>query len=587
MKRIIGCSVHHGSGEPALRDGDQSRIDGPILQRRGTQAVALRGRPRVDGELFDEASIGGKILALYAEHGAHFLTRLRGPFALAILDENSDNALLAIDRIGAEKLCWGVRDRLAFGTSAAEVANMLAATRQVNPQALFDFMLGHMVAAPDTVFAGVNKLPPGSFLQYENGQVRLQRYWEPKFEHAPQSAVDSLRRQLLPTLRQAVRACEPDVGSGAFLSGGLDSSTVTGLLAEEMGQETPAFSVGFGVDQYDELAFARIAIKRFGCKHHEYEVVPRDIVELIPRIAAAYDEPFGNSSAVPTFCCARFAKEHGVDHLLAGDGGDELFGGNERYVRHRIFELYARLPKWLRATLAEPLAARLDPESSPLPLRKFSSYVRQARVPLPERYESWNLIYREGPANVFDPDFLKSVDTDYPLQKMREVWEACPSDDLLDKMLWYDWKFTLADNDLRKVTEMCELAGVRVSYPMLDEDLIDLSLQVPSSAKIANGKLRTFFKEGVRDFLPTEIINKEKHGFGLPFGLWLKSDKALQELVYGSLDTLKVRGILDRSFVERVTDEHRLGHASYYGYAIWDLVMLEQWLQQHVDRQTT
>jgi asparagine synthase (glutamine-hydrolysing) len=188
-------------------------------------------------------------------------------------------------------------------------------------------------------------------------------------------------------------------------------------------------------------------------------------------------------------------------------------------------------------------------------------------------------VYREGPARVFDPEFLRSVEPSHPLRQMRECWERCPSTDLLDRMLWYDWKLTLADNDLRKVSRMCELMGVRVSYPMLDEEIVDLSIRIPSSSKIAGSELRTFFKRAVREFLPEEIIRKEKHGFGLPFGQWLKTHAPLQELVYETLDSLRARAILHREFIDRVANEHRAGHPGYYGYAIWDMVMLEQWLQ--------
>jgi asparagine synthase (glutamine-hydrolysing) len=167
---------------------------------------------------------------------------------------------------------------------------------------------------------------------------------------------------------------------------------------------------------------------------------------------------------------------------------------------------------------------------------------------------------------------------------MRDIWRSCPSDDLLDRMLWYDWKFTLADNDLRKVSHMCELAGVRVSYPMLDEDFVAHSIKVPSREKISGHELRTFFKNAVRGFVPDRVINKEKHGFGLPFGVWLKDDQPLQEIVYGSLDSLRHRDIFDPTFLDRVVAEHKDGHASYYGSAIWDLVMLEQWLLHHAPR---
>jgi asparagine synthase (glutamine-hydrolysing) len=164
---------------------------------------------------------------------------------------------------------------------------------------------------------------------------------------------------------------------------------------------------------------------------------------------------------------------------------------------------------------------------------------------------------------------------------MADVWNSCPSDDLLDRMLWYDWKFTLADSDIRKVSTMSELAGVAVSYPMLEEDFVDLSIRVPSTDKMSRRELRTFFRDSVRDFLPAKVIQKQKHGFGLPFGQWLKTHKALQDLVYGSLDSLRARGMFNAEFLDRVAEEHREGHAGYYGYAIWDLVMLEQWFQSH------
>jgi asparagine synthase (glutamine-hydrolysing) len=584
MDRIIGHLAVAGARLPdrlcrgATGPSATLHVTASQVLRDGATTIALRGRPRIGAEPFDPVTTAQRLAALHREHGAAFLKLLRGPFAIAVVDGESRDALLAIDRMGVETLAWALSaELLSFGTSSAAVAGGAFESPALNRQALFDFMLGHVVGAPDTAYAHVSKLLAGTYLALHAGRVTLHRYWEPDFAREPHASIAALREQVLPTIAGAIERCEPGERTGTFLSGGLDSSTVTGLFAKRSGGAN-AFSVGFGVDEFNELSYARIAAGRFGCKHNIYEVTPGDIVELTPKIAAAYDEPFGNSSAVPTLCCARFAQSRGMDHLLAGDGGDEIFGGNSRYVRHKIFELYGRLPRFLRTGIAEPLARRLDPESGPWPLRKLSSYVRQARVPLPERFESWNMIYREGPEAVFEPDFLAAVDTGYPLRRMRELWESCPSSDLLDKMLWYDWKLTLADNDLRKVSRMCEIAGIRVSYPMLDEDVVDLSIRVPSAEKIAGAQLRTFFKDSVRGFLPDEIIKKQKHGFGLPFGVWLKTDKPLQDLVYGTLESLRARGIVSAAFVDRVANEHRSGHASYYGYAIWDMVMLELWL---------
>jgi asparagine synthase (glutamine-hydrolysing) len=387
-------------------------------------------------------------------------------------------------------------------------------------------------------------------------------------------------------LRQAVEDCSPDAQTGAFLSGGLDSSSVAGKLAEVVKQGTPprrarTFSMGFGVDTYDELAYARIAAKQFDCDAFEYHVTPEDIVTAFPLIAQAYDEPFGNSSAVPTYMCALRAREQGITHLLAGDGGDEIFGGNERYVRQRVFELYQRMPKWLTTGMIEPLTRPIPAEGGFMPLRKLRSYVDQARIPLPERLESWNFIYRSGADIMLEPDFARSIDPRAPFGVMQEVYDAAPSKVMLHQMLFYDWHFTLSDNDLRKVGTMCSLAGVKVSYPMLDQRVVDLSLRIPPNRKIEGMELRSFYKKAMQGFLPDSILNKTKHGFGLPFGVWLKEHRALGDLIYGHLHALKARHLIRPQFIDRLIDDHKSGHASYFGYAIWDLAMLEAWLAAH------
>lgn len=557
-------------------------LSSPIFYGDNEGVIAIKGKPTFAGSRND-ASLPRDLLTAYRARGVGIFGELRGPFALVIVEYSARKCLIAIDRMGVERLTWGRRKGwTVVGSSAAEVAQCLTSDPGLNNQALFNFMYSHMIPAPGTVFRDVYKLLPGTAIEFSENCQREFRYWQPNFNRQGDADISQLLKDTRPILRKAIERTSPEQSSGAFLSGGLDSSTISGLLSEVQTHQTPVFSVGFGVAEYDEMEFAREAAEKFHLAHHVYEVTPDDIVELIPKIAAAYDEPFGNSSAVPTFCCARFALSHGIDHLLAGDAGDELFGGNERYVRHRIFEWYNRVPMWLRNSVFGPFAKRTDPENGVYPLRKISSYIRQAAIPLPERFESWNLIYREGAERIFNGEFLKTVEPAQVFSEMRTVWQSCPTDDLLDRMLWYDWKVTLADNDLRKVSQMCELAGVRVSYPMLDEDFVEHSTKIPSNAKISGYELRTFFKNSVRGFLPDKILDKEKHGFGLPFGVWLKTDRPLQDLVYGSLDSLRQRDIFELSFLDRVTAEHKSGHASYYGYAIWDLVMLEQWFQHHI-----
>lgn len=553
----------------------------PVLENLPGGTVALAGSARLRSMTSGKDDLARSLLAAYRQRGSDFLSDIVGEFALVIRLHDENRTLIALDRMGVESFAWSLDGGiLTLGTSAADVARHANPEHgaSINQQTVFNFMLCHMVPAPDTVFENVRKLLPATALEFQDQRHREFRYWQPHFDRTSQFDETRARDQFLPTLEAAVKRTEPDRNTGSFLSGGLDSSTVTGLLGKVSAQPANAFSIGFGVAEFNELEYAKTASAHFGCKHQVYEVTADDVVQIIPKIASGVDEPFGNSSAVPTFTCARLASEHGITHLLAGDGGDELYGGNEHYNRHSIFEKFWRLPQPLRSHVLSPVADWLDPETSLYPLRKFSSYVRQARIRLPDRFESWNMIYREGPARVFSGDFLDAVDPDQPMELMRSVWSSCPGTDLLDKMLWYDWKYTLADNDLRKVMSMCKLAGIRVSFPMLDAEFVDLSVTVPSGVKIKNGNLRSFFKDAVRDFLPPAVVNKTKHGFGLPFGHWLKTHAALRDLVYDSIGTLRKRAIFHEAFLDRVLDEHKSGDAGYYGYAIWDLVMLEQWL---------
>lgn len=585
--RRLSPDTSEAASRPNLRMGDDAGgwLAADHTARREDVLLGLWGSPAWIGAS-DAPSMdtdpAGAVLGGYLAQGTDFLKRLDGPFALAILDARAPKIVLAVDRMGIGRLTYAVvPDGLVFSSSAAETAAAAGAERRLRPQALYDYLLLHIVPAPETVFHGVGKLRAGTCLTFDLRTAEVSRYWVPAFNEDGSVRFEDLRDELRHSLLEAVRRCRPDRKTGAFLSGGLDSSTVAGMLGRAAGAPARTFSMGFGVDAYDELAYARIANRHFGCTGFELHVTPEHIVDAIPRIAAAYDEPFGNSSAVPTYVCARSAAEQGVDHMLAGDGGDELFGGNERYVRQRVFELYGRVPRVLRRHLIEPLSRLVDEESSITPLRKLRSYVAQAAIPMPERLETWNLIYRTGPVRLLDPDFLSMVDPRRALDNMREVYDSVPGASLVNRMLFYDWQFTLSDNDLRKVGTMCELAGVKVSYPMLDARVVDLSLRVPSNMKIKGTELRWFYKSAMQGFLPDEILHKTKHGFGLPFGEWLKTHKPLNDLVMGHLESLRNRRIVSAAFIDEVRSRHLQGDASFYGYPIWDMAMLDAWMEHH------
>ncbi|MBS0366439.1 MAG: asparagine synthase [Proteobacteria bacterium] len=554
-------------------------LQGPAVAADGDLAVLIQGRPYFSGAPTPDPA--ARLLALWRERGADLLEQLGGQYALGVLDAARGEALLAVDPMGIERLAFALQDGLlVFSDTAERVANFAADRPPLDLQAVFAYLVHHEVPAPRTIFAGVGKLRAGHCVSLRDGRLHNRRHWQPQFTTPPGAGFDVLRAELRGSLDTAVRASQPDKATGAFLSGGLDSSTVAGVLN---GIAPPActFSIGFGYPQYDELPYARIANSHFGCRGHEYTVHGSDIAASFTDIARAYDEPFGNSSALPVYYCARLAREHGITHLLAGDGGDELYAGNSRYLDQRVFEHYQRVPRLLRKGVLEPLLQLWPAALSFWPVRKARGYVAKATMPLPQRLEAWNAIYQAGAAQVLDPACLGAIDAQAPLRDMQEVWDACPSKNTLDRMLFYDWQYTLADNDLRKVQTMCALAGVTVSYPMLHPAVIANSLRVTPQLKLHGGELRGFYKRAMADFLPAQIIAKKKHGFGLPFGLWLQETAALREIIFDSLAGLRKRRLLRSEFIDRLQKQHSEEHAAYYGVFLWVLAMLEQWLQEH------
>jgi asparagine synthase (glutamine-hydrolysing) len=298
-------------------------------------------------------------------------------------------------------------------------------------------------------------------------------------------------------------------------------------------------------------------------------------------VAAYCDEPFANASIVPAYLCARYARAEGTERLLAGDGGDEIFGGNARYANQWIFELYGKVPQPLRDWFIEPLTLGIPGGDAIAPLRKVRSYIRQAKVPLPDRLETYNFLHRTPLADIFDPGFLAGIDHDHPLEDLRDAYGRAASRSSINRMMHLDLKITLADNDLRKVNQACGLAGVDVRYPLLDDEMLELAARVPPHMQVRRTQLRWFFKQALADFLPREIIDKKKHGFGLPVGLWMAEHAPLAELTRESLAALRRRGILNHTYLDWLERQHREAHASYYGVMLWVLVMLEQWIEHH------
>ena len=566
-------------GPGALARGVKLALDGSAATsfQQGDTLVVVTGRPRDGDKLLDAAAL----LARHSRMGADLAQGLRGSFAIAVVDAQKRQVLLANDRMAVHGWCYasaGQRLRLS------DRADTIADGADIDPQAIFTYLFSHVIPAPDTVFQGVSRLPPGHRLLAGPDTLQVQPHWQPVFVEPAQADFGALKDEFRSVLRTAVARSSEGLGAvGTFLSGGTDSSTVSGMLREVTQGPVHAYSIGFDADGYDEMEYARLAARHFGLTHHEYYLSPEDVATGMPLVATHYDQPFGNSSAVAAYHCARVAREDGRTALLAGDGGDELFGGNARYAKQTLFAHYDKVPGPMRRMLLQPLLDNRVTERLP-GAAKAASYVQQARVPMPDRLQMYNLLRRLGLDQVLTPAFRARIDPEHELRQQRAEYARTDGALFINRMLAFDWKYTLADNDLPKVLGTTALAGMGTAFPLLADEVLDFSLKLPAQYKLNGQQLRWFFKEALRGFLPDEIITKKKQGFGLPFGVWALRHAQLSKLADDALASFATRSVIEPRFVSSLRRDLLPAHPGYYGELVWIICMLEFWLRARAPR---
>jgi asparagine synthase (glutamine-hydrolysing) len=547
----------------------------------------LRNLTARGGESAGNAKTAALLVYLYDRLGADFVKKLRGAFSLILWDRREKKLLAAVDHFGMKRLVYHQNGRALLLASRIEgLVRSGEVSREINPRAIANVLNFGVSLAPETIFAKVQRLCPGSLLLASGGQMRVEKYWDMRYYTGGDSSEARLARQLESAVESSVEAhCKSDSSDtlGAFLSGGTDSSTVTGMMARGGRRPVKTFSIGFQEHVFNELGYAEIAAKRFDTSHHTYLVGPDDCFQALPEMVRSFDEPFGNSSAIPTYFCARLAAENGVKTLLAGDGGDELFGGNSWYAGDKIFEVYQFVPAVLRKRLIEPILAGIPARNGLV--GKARNYVRRSNIPALERILSYHFLFVHAPATVFEGDFLKTL-ADYSVIDIpSRYYREAQARDHLDRLLYTDVKIVLGDSDLPKVTRMSELAGVQARFPFLDRSVAEFSGAIPANLKVKGFKKRYLFKRAFRDLLPVEIIKKKKHGFGIPVAVWLKSDARFVELSKDTLLSRRAfeRGYFRRAFIEDLFRQHEADDSSYYGDTLWTFLALELWHRQAVD----
>lgn len=587
---------HEGSGResesvPAAAIGVQGWPSDLSTHRDGEILAAVYGRPQwkndTDEKRADAQGHAAALIEAWRDKGPALLDAISGPASIAIVDSAKTEAFFAIDRIGVQQMSFALSPDgvLVFAADARSVCRHPAIDARISRQALFNYLYFYVSPGPPTIFDGVEKLQPGQCGHFRNGALTRSFYWQPAYTEPDDADAAEYAEQVRVGLNASVGAAVDaarGVEAGSFLSGGLDSTTVSGYLAGHR-PGAKSFTIAFPEEKYNELPWAEAGAKHFGLDHVTHVLTPAETVAAIPGIIEAHDEPYGNSSSVPAYVCARVARENGVGLLLAGDGGDEIFAGNERYVEQRRYDAWHRIPSPLRGLVIGPLLRAIAPSAGNSVLARARAYADRASTPLPDRLQAYNLVATTVLGNLFHADFLATLDADAPLDLIREIYNRPTDTSELKRMHFLDLHITLADNDLRKVNRACELAGIQVAYPMLDESLVMLAAGIPSETLLPEGRLRGFYKDAMSDFLPAEILNKQKHGFGMPFAEWTRAPGDLRDMAEEALTAFSRRDILADGLLGEIRDDLAGVRESRFGGLVWDIMMLEFWLSRHSD----
>jgi asparagine synthase (glutamine-hydrolysing) len=506
---------------------------------------------------------------LWRLHGAAACAALSGHFAFALLDERSGEALLAVDRGATRPLFYQqIGHTLVFASSADALALHPGAGREVDPQALFNYLSMPMFASPGSIYRSQRRLAPGEFVHMRGGRLERGRYWRLRFDEHQIAPRARLKAELLDTLRSALDASVGRQPPGVMLGGGAASAALAALLQESSGCPVSTFTAGTSRAALDA---ARRAARQLGCDHHERAVSASDTADAIPRLAALYDQPCGDPAALPAYFCALLAREAGALRLLAGHGAGVLFARGERYARQRRLARYERLPCALRQMLLEPLLFRWTERVRKGPLAAARARIEAAMQPMPGRLQCAGALDGYGAESVFEAGFLAQVDPSAPRAALEQAWWVAQARDQINRMVALDLQHGQRQ---ASVMQACALAGVDVAFPYLHDAVLGFATRL--APHHPRSKL---FGDALRGTLSAQLAAARGADFAPPLGAWLQSDPRLRGLAFDSLAELRRRRIVRADFIETLMlrlPEQPDRHARM----VWQLMMLEQWFAQ-------
>ncbi|MGB8511140.1 MAG: asparagine synthase (glutamine-hydrolyzing) [Pyrinomonadaceae bacterium] len=525
------------------------------------------------------------IVHLYERYGADCPKHLRGMFAFAIWDESKGELFIARDRVGKKPLLYAhVNGKFIFGSEFSALLQHPDVSRDVDREAIHHYLSFMCVPAPMTAYRSIRKLEPGHHLRLtRDGDVKIERYWQPDFSRKTKMSEEEAGERAIEVLREAVRVrLMSEVPLGAFLSGGIDSSTVVALMSEESSEPVKTFSIGFEEQDYSELHHARRIADHVGADHHEFIVRP-DAMEVLPTLVEHYGEPYADSSAIPTYYVARETRRH-VTVALNGDGGDECFAGYERYAAMRLSERYRKLPGMLREGVIRQMAEMLP--SSELRrgrVRSLQRFLRSASLPPVDRYLRWVSVLDPGAKTaLYSDDFLRET-ADSDVRQWLAPWFAQANGaGVVDASLLTD-TMTYLPNDLLVKVDIASMAvSLEARSPFLDHHVIEFAAGLPENLKLRGVTTKYLLKRALKKLLPSENLTRSKMGFGVPIGHWFRGQMEgfLRETLL-SERSLK-RGLFRPEAVRRMVEQHTSGEKDY-AHQLWTLLMLELWFGRFID----
>ena len=582
MRRLAIIDLQTGEQPATSEDGQISVIlNGEIYNYR-----ELRSRLEKLGHRFRSESDTEVLPHLYEEHGTEMVSHLNGMFAFALWDARRRRLFIARDRFGEKPLYWGVFDKTFLFASEPKV---LLAHPSVHPSlnlnALRQYLSFDYIPAPHSIYEGIHKLAAAHTLTVEDGRVGIQPYWRLSYKTpgpvpTEEEAAEEVGRLLEDSVRMRLVS---DVPLGVLLSGGVDSSAVAAMAVRSSSEAVKTFSISFAESSFDESHYARAVAKFLGTDHHEERLSVDLAANLVGEIGSWMDEPFSDPSLVPTYLLSRFTRKH-VTVALGGDGGDELFAGYQMYGAHNLALTYARLPRFLRCALIEPLVRRLPVKTKNLSFDfKARRFVKGMNYDEVARHHVWfGSFTPDEQAALLSREAIEKGDGDVYREARRLLAEDCDADNTVERMQSLDTRLYLAEDILTKVDRASMAVSLEVRAPFLDQRVAEYAASLPVNYKLRGRTTKYILKRAVGHLLPSFVTRRGKKGFGVPVAEWLKG--RLRPLARDLLSPERIRkaGLFNADYVERLQDEHERGVANHRKL-LWTLLMFELWHESFIE----